>query len=457
VAQESNVQDGVIAEPASDASIRYSKVAIFLHWLIAAAFAFQIGLGWQLEGPNSPQIFAAYQLHKSIGITILLLTLARLAWRLTHRPPALPDLPTIERVAASAVHILFYILLICLPLSGWLVVSSSKVEIPTFLYGTIPWPHLPGVGGLGAAAKAGVNDAAGAAHEVMVWIALAAIVLHILGALKHQLFERGDFLARMAPVSTGRKLGGIALLIVVVFVGVMSVGRTIRLAPIAPIALAPAPASAPAPVAAPPAEAPTAPPADVAAPVETPTEPAADVETAAIVPSKWTVRMASSSIAFRSKWSQGPIDGSFGKWRADIAFDPKALAASTAIVTIDMASVTAADSEQASDLPGTDWFAVATHPTAVWKTKSFRHTGGDNYVAAGTLTLRGVSKPLAIAFTLTIKNDVATMTGSTKIDRTLFGVGQGEWAVTTDVPALVSVAIAIKADRSSAGVKTGAK
>jgi len=428
-------------------SARYSAGAILIHWLTAAAFAFQIGLGWRLDGPNGPQTFAAFQLHKSVGITILLLTLARIAWRLTHRPPPLPALAPIERIGATAVHHLFYVLLILMPLSGWLIVSSSKVAIPTFLYGTVPWPHIPGIAGLAPAAKAMVNDVAGETHEIMAWIALAAIALHVLGALKHQLFERGDYLARMVPFGAGRVLGAVALLLVVGFVGLMGAGRTVHLAPVA-LAPAPAAAVAPAPVAEAPAETP-APPAEVAAaPVDEPAaKPAEEVAAAVVKPSKWAVRMASSSIAFHSKWSQGPIDGGFGKWRADIVFDPKALADSSATVTIDMTSVTAADSEQASDLPNNDWFAVKTHPTAVWKSKSFRSTGGDKYVAAGMLTLRGVSKPLPVSFTLTIKGDVATMTGSAKIDRTLFGVGQNEWAVTTDIPGVIDLAIAIKADR----------
>src|SRR6478609_3399420 len=210
-----------IANARMGSSSRYSAGAIVLHWLTAAAFAFQIGLGWRLDGPNGPQTFAAFQLHKSVGITILLLTLARIVWRLTHRPPPLPAMPAIERIGATAVHHLFYVLLILMPLSGWLLVSSSKVAIPTFLYGTVPWPHIPGVAALAPAAKAGINDVAGEAHEVMAWIALAAIALHILGALKHQFFEGGTFLARMAPLGAGRLLSAVALLLVIAFVGLM--------------------------------------------------------------------------------------------------------------------------------------------------------------------------------------------------------------------------------------------
>src|SRR3546814_11857360 len=91
---------------------RYSYTAITLHWLIALLLAFQIALGWALEGNNSPELFARYQLHKSIGISILLLSLARLAVRLfTKRPPA-SDGPAWTRMLAGIVHWLFYLVMI---------------------------------------------------------------------------------------------------------------------------------------------------------------------------------------------------------------------------------------------------------------------------------------------------------------------------------------------------------
>lgn len=429
----------------------YSAGAVALHWLTAAAFAFQIGLGWRMDGPRGPETFAVFQLHKSVGITILLLTLVRIAWRLTHRPPPYPaTLRPLDVALARTVHAAFYLLLLGLPLSGWLIVSSSKVAVPTFLYGTIPWPHVPGVATLSAAHKATVNDLAARTHVVLVWSALAAILLHVAGALKHQLFERGDYLARMTLLPR-RLLTAAGLLIILAFVGLFALGRSVHLAPIAIARGEPAPAPLPivprAPAASPlptPESKPA--PAPASAP---PTQPAVD-QAVASEPSLWTVRKAESSLRFHTAWSQGPVDGGFGSWRAEIRFDPAALARSAVHVTIDMASVTAADSDQQSALPENDWFAVATHPTATWSSTAIRHLGGDRYRADGTLSLRGVSRPLPLSFTLRIEKDVATMHGTASIDRTAFGVGQGEWASTADLPALVSLNIEIKADRAPA-------
>lgn len=426
---------------------RYSAGAVALHWLTAAAIAFQIGLGWRMDGPRAPETFAVFQLHKSVGITILLLTLIRVAWRLRHRPPPYPaTLRPLDIALARVVHAAFYLLLLGLPLSGWLIVSSSQVAVPTFLYGTIPWPHAPGVATLSAAHKAMVNDLAARTHVVLVWSALAAILLHVAGALKHQLLERGDYLARMTLLPR-RPLTAAGLLIVLVFIGLFALGRTVHLAPIAiaqsPHAPAPAPVLPRAPVAAPaplPAPTPTA-------PVQPATEQATPAPVAA-EPSVWIVRKAESQLRFHTAWSQGPVDGGFGSWRAEIRFDPAALPRSTVHVTIDMASVTAADSDQQSALPEADWFAVATHPTATWSSTKIRHLDGDRYRADGTLSLRGISRPLPLEFTLQIDKVVATMRGTASVDRTAFGVGQGEWASTADLPALVSLNVEIKADRA---------
>lgn len=424
---------------------RYSAVAIVLHWLIAAAIAFQIGLGWRMDAPRSPQTFAVFQLHKSVGITILVLTLARLAWRLMFRPPPYPStMRPAERLLAHAVHVGFYVLLLALPLSGWMIVSSSKVAVPTFLYGTIPWPHIPGIRGLEAAHKAAVNAGAVRTHLILVWLALAAILLHVAGALKHQ-FEQRDYLARMTPLPKG--LTTAALLIICAFIGLMALGRNVHLKPVPIASREPPPALPVAPV---PHPTVAPPPPSAAAAVVQPKPEAAEVEPEPVSaqPSAWVIRKTESALRFHTAWSQGPVDGGFASWRATILFDPDALARSSVRVTIDMGSVTAADSDQRSALPESDWFAVSAYPSATWTSNRIRHLAGNRYAADGTLSLRGVARPLPLTFTLDIDGNVATMHGTASIDRTIFGVGQGEWASTADLPALVTVAVEIKADRA---------
>jgi len=119
---------------------RYSKGAIALHWLIALALAGEIALGFAM--PKDASGFAEYQLHKSIGITILLLSLVRLGWRFTHVQPV-PLEGGVTGFLAKAVHVGFYAFMIAMPLTGWALVSSDPIDVPTVLFGVVPLPHLP--------------------------------------------------------------------------------------------------------------------------------------------------------------------------------------------------------------------------------------------------------------------------------------------------------------------------
>lgn len=174
---------------------RYSAVAIVLHWLIALAIVTLVVIGIVMTGLPDTELtrkFTLYQWHKSLGITVLLLSLLRLAWRLTHRPPPLPDtLKPWERLAARATHIGFYVLIIVIPLLGWAMVSASPYNIPTVLYGEIPWPHLPVPKSAFEAFKAG--------HVWLAFGAVALLVLHVAAALKHHYILKDDVLARMLP------------------------------------------------------------------------------------------------------------------------------------------------------------------------------------------------------------------------------------------------------------------
>ena len=178
---------------------RYSYTAITLHWLIALLLAFQIALGWALEGDNGPELFARYQLHKSIGISILLLSLARLAIRFLTPRPLASDGAVWTRALANIVHGLFYLVMIVGPLTGWLLVSTAKVQVPTLLYGIVPWPHLP-VG-------RSWHEPAEAVHGAMAWIAIGLFLLHIAGALRHQWLLGKPELQRMIPFARGKAVG----------------------------------------------------------------------------------------------------------------------------------------------------------------------------------------------------------------------------------------------------------
>jgi len=124
---------------------RYHAISIALHWLIAIGILGLVGLGLAMTHLALPPMlkFQLYQLHKSVGITVLLAVLLRILWRITHRPPALPMMGKFEQNVAEAAHIALYLLMVCLPMTGWALVSVSPFNLPTVLYSVIPWPHLP--------------------------------------------------------------------------------------------------------------------------------------------------------------------------------------------------------------------------------------------------------------------------------------------------------------------------
>lgn len=170
---------------------RYSRVAIAFHWTVAALVIVNIGVG--LGRDLLPALRAWMPGHKAIGITVLALTAARIAWRLLHRPPALPDgTPRWERAVAHATHWMLYGLLLAMPLSGWAMVSAPEGRRPLTWFGLADIPYLPVTG---AAA-----DSAHDAHEMLGWVMAGLVLLHIAAALRHHLLLRDTVLERIAPV-----------------------------------------------------------------------------------------------------------------------------------------------------------------------------------------------------------------------------------------------------------------
>ncbi len=179
---------------------RYGAVAMTLHWLIAAMIIGMLVLGkYMADLPgNDPNRFDLIQLHKSIGITILTLSVLRVLWRLVNKVPPLPaQMPAWERFAAHASHLLLYVLIIAIPLSGWAMVSASPLGIPTIWFGVVQIPHLPGLQGFEDQHAA--ESTFKATHEWLGNLMIALLLIHVGAALKHNFWDRDDVLVRMLP------------------------------------------------------------------------------------------------------------------------------------------------------------------------------------------------------------------------------------------------------------------
>ncbi|MDP1028065.1 cytochrome b [Sphingomonas sp. KR1UV-12] len=165
---------------------RYSTVAMWFHWTIAVLVIANLTIGIFHDA------IGFMSAHKAIGLTVLALTAGRVAWRITHRPPPLPArTPGWERGLAHATHWTLYLLMIAMPVTGWLMVSGTATRRPLTWFGLFDLPYLP----VGEAAGGFGHDA----HGLLGWLMLALVVLHIAAALRHRLILRDGILGRMAP------------------------------------------------------------------------------------------------------------------------------------------------------------------------------------------------------------------------------------------------------------------
>lgn len=174
------------------ASPRYTGTAIVLHWLLALLILAALAWGlYMVDLRLSPWKLKAYAWHKWLGVTIFLLVLARLAWRLTHQPPPLPaTLPAWQRLLAGISHALLYLLMLAMPLTGWLMSSAKGFQ--TVYFGVLPIPDLLDKNKI-------LGDALASAHATLAWLLIALLALHVAAALKHHFIDRDDVLRRMLP------------------------------------------------------------------------------------------------------------------------------------------------------------------------------------------------------------------------------------------------------------------
>ena len=171
---------------------RYTRTAMVLHWLMAVLLIGLLALGFYMHDlPLSPEKLQLYSWHKWAGVTAFLLALVRLTWRMTHTPPALPDaMPRLMKIVAHAGHYTLYLLMIAIPLSGWLMSSAKGFQ--TVWFGVLPIPDL-----------LEKNQELGGwlqqIHMLLNLLFMLTLLGHIGAGLKHHLIDKDDILTRMLP------------------------------------------------------------------------------------------------------------------------------------------------------------------------------------------------------------------------------------------------------------------
>lgn len=390
---------------------RYSSIAIALHWIVALLLGAMIGLGKNMHTSDGRPVEWMFQLHKSVGITILVLMIARLVWRLRNRPPALPaGMKPFEKRASHGVHIGLYTLVFLLPVTGWIMVSVSPFAIATVLYGTIAWPHLPGLPEMALETRQSLYPNVEEVHELLSWALIGLFALHVIGAVKHEITDEEGVLKRMIPGLFGKTtpprapgrgaltaFGSAAL-----FFGLVAGGPVIAqsLKADAPVTIQSAQSA------------------------------------------NWTVDYTNSEIRFSGVHDGNDFTGTFENWTANINWNDETLAANSAFVTVDTGSAMTGNALYDNTVDAVEWFNTGTFPAATVALGNFR-ADDNGYIGEAALTLKDKTVTVPFAFTLTYEGENAQMAGTATLSREAFNLGQdsdagGDW-VSLDIAVAVTV------------------
>ena len=193
-------------------SMRYTRTAMLLHWVVALGVIVNLTFVWLIGLYPDRWVRPAIDLHKSIGLTVLGLALLRVLWRLAHPPPPLPDAyPARERRLAGVAHLALYALILAMPLSGWIHDSAfaGAAAHPLRLWWVIPFFRIGAIASLPPAAKAAVHARWFGIHADLAYVLYGVLALHLLGVLKHELLDRDHVLARMLPARWARTAPGV--------------------------------------------------------------------------------------------------------------------------------------------------------------------------------------------------------------------------------------------------------
>lgn len=386
----------------------YTRVAVSLHWLIALLIVLNLALGfWMhaaIEDPDSRSAaVGAFQWHKSLGLLILGLSLLRGLWRLRHPPPPHPTGGWQGRLA-GAVHGLLYLLMLLIPLSGWLMVSAqwrgeAPLTVPTFWFGLLEVPDLLSLAVAPEWLRQLVWGLSLRVHESLVWTMIVLLCGHVGAALWHLRSSPPVF--RMtwrqppaaSPTRSGRVVWGVVAMITVFacllfatpFQGSTTAGAT----------------------------------GDGQS--EPPGLAALDARITADLP-RWQVLHESSHIQFNGEQASKPFSGHFGHWEALIAMNPEQPATAQLAVRVKTGSATDGVPLHDRTLKEAEWFDVARHPWAAFDLSEATPTDQGAVQLTGTLRIKDRSV-LVSGLSMTVEGAAMRIRGAVVLDRAQLDLG----------------------------------
>lgn len=351
---------------------RYGDVAVIFHWLIAILILGLLAIGKYMVGlaENDPVRFELTQWHKSFGIAVLVLSVLRLLWRFTHRPPPEPaSIPHWQQKIASVAHLLLYALMFILPVTGWIMVSASPLNIDTILFNVVPLPHLPPF-----STMEGREDVAMAFHQYheLAGMALIAILLaHIGAALKHHFVDKDVVLVRMLPdwasSSFRRK-------IVALFAAIsVTTGATILYAN-------------------------------------------AGNQAALLAAGE-------SEVSFIADVTGEQTPGLFTQSSVEALIDETNPANSSITARVQTESLSSENAQVEGSLPDAEWFDVANFPEALFQSTNVEAGTDGSLLVTGNLTIKNTTTEISFPMTLTTEEEKRVARGEFTIDRSDYSIG----------------------------------
>jgi len=390
------------------AHAHYTAFAKWLHWLVAGLILAQYLLMELAEraehaGLTVKQLGIVAN-HKSIGITILLFAFARVGFRLISPAPALPNsMPGWQIKASHASHVLLYVFLFALPITGWLMSSASAYTVSWFNWLTLP--------DLIVADKANA-DWLKVVHERLSDALVILAAVHIVAALKHHIIDKDSVLTRM--LSKGSLAAGLLVLVMSIglFGGFKSDNK--MLGSKEPVITNEANSTI------------------------------SKVELKQSVLPLWQIDYANSHIKFTGEQAGAPFTGQWQQWQGALQFSADDLEQSVFNVSVDIGSVESNDDERDETILSADFFDVLKFPNAEFQAQNFSSID-NGFVASGQLTIKEINQPATLRFTVEQSGGEITLIGKATLERHKWNIGIGDWADPTWVGSNVEVDVLVTA------------
>ncbi|MBX2885761.1 MAG: cytochrome b/b6 domain-containing protein [Granulosicoccus sp.] len=370
------------------AKVRYGDIAVLLHWLIALLIIGLLAIGKYMVSleESDPVRFALTQWHKSFGFSVLALSVVRLIWRMMHSPPRDPDtLPKWQKTVAHAVHHLLYALMFILPLSGWILVSASPLNIDTIWFDVIPIPHLPPFEQ--SVNKEQVAGLFAQIHELAGNLLILLLLAHIGAALKHHLIDKDEVLLRMTPRFESRAFKAKLTSLLLAMAGL---GTGLYLS-------------------------------------------ANSGNDAAVLAA------GTSEVSFVAEVTGESATGFFTESEVTAMIDQSDPAQSSISATVQTASISSDNSQLEGTLPDTEWFDSANYAEAVFSSSLIAANDDGSLQVTGQLTIKKSTHEVSFPMTITLEEDKQVARGEFTIDRRDFDIGMASQESEDSVAHIVTV------------------